>query len=105
MDSIMATLAAMTTLAKLKYGNLDPDIWKLIQRAEAMVENPPEIGWIVADSKGTSFRTWEDGMPIWTDDRTKATRYARRIDAENVHREDEDAWLILPYFEDQPNVG
>lgn len=54
-------------------------------------------GWIVGSGDGKRFRHWEDGNPTWTDDRTKATRYARREDAEAVHREDEDAWSIQPY--------
>jgi hypothetical protein len=32
-------LATMTGLVKLKYGNLDPEIWKLITDAEAITGN------------------------------------------------------------------
>lgn len=55
------------------------------------------VAWIVASSDGTLFRCWREGMPTWIDDREQATRYARRVDAEDVHREDEDVWSILPY--------
>lgn len=61
---------------------------------------PCAAGWIVSNSPGTKWRTWEGGMPDWTDDREKATRYARRIDAEHVHTEDEDSWRIEPYVID-----
>lgn len=58
-----------------------------------------DSGWIVTNGKneGEQFRTWESGMPEWAADRDRATRYARREDAEAVHREDEDAWHIVPY--------
>lgn len=54
-------------------------------------------GWIVSNANGDRWRTWEGGFSAWTDDREKATRYARREDAEAVHAEDEDAWRIEPY--------
>lgn len=36
-DEAMELLRTMTGLVRLKYGNSDPDIWKAIQRAEAIV--------------------------------------------------------------------
>jgi len=60
------------------------------------VEAAP-LGWIVGSGDGKRWRTWSDGMSDWTADREQATRYARREDAEAVHREDEDAWTIVPY--------
>lgn len=54
-------------------------------------------GWIVSNANGDRWRTWEGGFSAWTDDREKATRYARLEDAEAVHAEDEDAWRIEPY--------
>ncbi len=51
-------------------------------------------GWIIGDDSGERWRTWETGMPEWTNDPEKATRYARREDAEAVHRHDEDAWAV-----------
>lgn len=56
-----------------------------------------EAGWIVGNSGGTKWRCWGSVGPDWTDDRDKATRYARRIDAERVHAEDDDAWRVVPY--------
>jgi len=59
---------------------------------------PADIGgWIVGDGQAERWRIWEYGNPDWTTDRDKATRYARREDAEAVHREDEDAWRVVPY--------
>jgi len=55
-------------------------------------------GWIVGNGDGTRWRSWEQGNPVWTDDREKATRYARRVDAEAVHAEDEDAWFVRPFI-------
>lgn len=55
-------------------------------------------GWIVGNGAGTKWRCWVDGMPAWTTGRDKATRYARREDAEAVHHEDEDAWTVEPYL-------
>lgn len=54
-------------------------------------------GWIVGNGAGTAWRVWRDGFPEWTEQRDVATRYARREDAEAVHREDEDAWIVIPY--------
>lgn len=56
-----------------------------------------EAGWIVGNGAGTCWRMWKLGNPVWTNDRAKATRYARREDAEAVHAEDEDAWSVVPY--------
>lgn len=57
----------------------------------------PANGYIVTNGNGTKWRTWKSGMPEWTSDRTAATRYARRADAEAVHANDEDAWGIEVY--------
>lgn len=54
-------------------------------------------GWIVTNAAGNKFRCWEMGMTAWTTDIEKAARYARRVDAESVHAEDEDAWRIVPF--------
>ena len=59
-------------------------------------------GWIVSNGAGDKWRTWDVLGPVWTGHRDQATRYARRIDAENVHREDEDAWRIEPYAATHP---
>lgn len=54
-------------------------------------------GWIVGNGTGLRWRCWKDGLPSWTNDRRQATRYARRIDAEEACREDEDAWIVVEY--------
>lgn len=54
-------------------------------------------GWIVGNGDGTKWRTWGAMGPEWTTDRNTATRYYRREDAEAVHRDDEDAWTIVPF--------
>jgi len=54
-------------------------------------------GWIVGDSTGTRWRHWSELGPYWTSDREKATRYARREDAEAVHSGDDDAWIVQPF--------
>lgn len=61
-------------------------------------------GWIVGNGDQTKWRTWCVLGPEWTDDRNKATRYARREDAELVHAEDEDAWsvVLLPTRQEPP---
>ena len=56
-----------------------------------------EAGWIVGNSDGTKWRVWDSLGPKWTTDRDRATRYARRVDAEQVHAEDEGAWRVVPY--------
>lgn len=58
------------------------------------------VGWLVENGKHGDelrYRVWKDGLPEWTADPNDATRYCRRIDAENVHREDEDAWRIVEH--------
>lgn len=54
-------------------------------------------GWIVGNGSGDRWRAWDQGNPVWVDDRDQATRYARRVDAEAVHAEDEDVWSVVPY--------
>ena len=54
-------------------------------------------GWIVGNGTGFRWRTWKDGLPDWTDDRSEATRYARSQDAEAAHAEDEDAFIVVEY--------
>jgi hypothetical protein len=56
-------------------------------------------GWIVGNADQTRWRAWREGEIGWTEKREDATRYARREDAESVHREDEDAWFVVPYCE------
>lgn len=54
-------------------------------------------GWIVGSGDEKRWRCWNAGGPDWTEDREEATRYARRVDAEAVHADDEDAWTVVPY--------
>jgi|GEM_PF-4625087 len=54
-------------------------------------------GWIVGSADRNRWRTWADGECRWGDDREQATRYARRADAEAVHAEDDDAWIVEFY--------
>lgn len=54
------------------------------------------VAWIVGSGDRERWRTWASGSPEWTTDRMQATRFARREDAEAVHREDEDAWRVEP---------
>lgn len=59
---------------------------------------PADGGWIVGNGSGDKWRKWSPAFgPVWTSDRDKAVRYARRCDAEAVHAADEDAWHIVPY--------
>lgn len=66
-------------------------------------------GWVVSNGNETRWRSWDQGNSIWVDSPEKATRYARREDAELVHAEDEDAWCIKPYhqhdFHPDPKSG
>lgn len=54
-------------------------------------------GWIVGNGDATKWRVWGASGCDWTDDRSKATRYLRRQDAEAVHAADEDAWSVQRY--------
>lgn len=75
------------------------------RRILSALSRPPSVeggesvasGWIVGNGTGLRWRTWKDGLPNWTSNRDEATRYARREDAEAAHREDEDAWIVVPY--------
>jgi hypothetical protein len=62
-------------------------------------------GWIVGNGDGTKWRTWGAMGPEWTTDRNTATRYYRREDAEAVHRDDEDAWTIVPFSDQAPQAS
>lgn len=77
---------------------LNKNGWKETPLGAAAASNPASAGgWIVGSSDGQKWRVWTELGPDWTDDRDKATRYARRVDAEQVHAADEDAWLVELY--------
>jgi len=62
-------------------------------------------GFIIANGNRDKFRcVGEFGNPDWTDERDKALRFARRQDAEEYCREDEDAWAILPVGNPEPRA-
>jgi hypothetical protein len=61
-------------------------------------------GWVVSNSTGIKHRCWKDGMLEWTFKIDEATRYARREDAEAIHSDDDDVWMIKPYLEIINNV-
>jgi hypothetical protein len=54
------------------------------------------VAWIIANGSGDKFRTWNDFGPAWTANQAEALHFARRVDADKLAAEDEDAWLILP---------
>lgn len=62
-------------------------------------------GWVVGNADGTRWRAWNDCGPCWVEDRDKATRYARREDAEAVHLNDEDCWTIQAYCGPAPEAA
>lgn len=53
------------------------------------------MSWIVGNGEQTLWRIWEGGSPSWTRFKDEATRFARRVDAEAVHAEDEEAWTVI----------
>lgn len=66
-------------------------------KSSARPPAPSHSGWIVGNSENDRWRAWDQGNAVWVDDPAKATRYARREDAEAVHAEDEDAWVVRVY--------
>lgn len=48
-----------------------------------------------------AYRTMRDGNFAWTIDLNEAIHFSRRVDAEKVAAEDEDAWLIERHEEEQ----
>jgi hypothetical protein len=61
-------------------------------------------GWVIGNGDGTKWRMWGEGMPMWTTNIDRATRYHRREDAESVRAEDEDAWTVRPYHSKEPKT-
>lgn len=85
-------------------GWVQRDLRLALDAAKAAAPRPAEAmpvaeGWIVGSGDGKCWRQWADGDTRWTDDPGKATRFARREDAEAVHHEDEDAWRVVPLIE------
>ena len=58
-------------------------------------KEPDVDGWIIGNGKGDQWRFIDYEVPSWTDDPLKAIRFARREDAEEFARGDEDAWTIV----------
>lgn len=54
-------------------------------------------GWVVGNGDKTKWRSWGHCGPTWVSNIEDATRYHRREDAEAVHREDDDAWVVCTY--------
>ena len=77
--------------------------WVMARNTRPTVESEPVAGWIVGNANADRWRTWNAlGFSAWTEERDKATRYARREDAEAVHAADEDAWRVEPYTHPAP---
>ena len=101
------TIAVASPLSTFTAGDLRLILSALTPPAEP-VSRPGdgvEGGWIVSNGNDDRWRAWDQGNPIWVDDPAKATRYARREDAEAVHTEDEDAWCVKPYTNSASDVG
>lgn len=99
-DALGEVERVANALANADLDGPDPDdYWTSLATAALSAMSPAgEVeGWIVGNADGTQWRTWEDGLPLWTVNIDHACRYARRIDAESAHQEDEDAWRIVPY--------
>ena len=69
----------------------------------------PLVGWVIANGQGNRWRCvwkWETNAE-WTDDISKAIKFATRNDAEAFSADDEDAWLIqevpIPAIETTPD--
>jgi hypothetical protein len=63
-----------------------------------------EYGWLIENGKkqgeGLAYRFIDNdmgGMSGWTEDHSKALRFARRQDAEQFAYHDEDAWRIVQH--------
>ena len=65
--------------------------------AAPKVVSDTQQGWVIGNGNGTKWRAWINGAAAWVESRAEATRYARRCDAEAVHAEDDDAWLVEPF--------
>lgn len=102
-DNIQGLVEVTQAIADAQFGGpfngLEwPEAWDHFETlARAAIAAMPAQGWIVGNGSGDCWRAWEDGFSVWTEDRSKAARYARREDAEAVHREDDDAWTIQLY--------
>lgn len=96
-DYLAAAEAAQDVLAGRGNGTYDEalDAIRWLLQSAGIYDAP--VAWIVGNGNGDRWRAWKDGNPVWVEDREKATRYARREDAEAVHGEDEDAWRVVPY--------
>lgn len=70
-------------------------------RTDATSEQKPIAGYIVANGTSDRFRCWRSEGPAWTERKSEALVFARRIDAESFAAEDEDAWHITPVSPDE----
>lgn len=76
--------------------DLDPqEVVIALSYLRTLVDVGKAQGWIIADSSNNRWRTMNPYIG-WTDDRSKALKFATRADAELFARDDEDAWRIEP---------
>ncbi len=52
-------------------------------------------GWVIMNANMDQYRAWQDGGTVWVKDLADATFYARRVDAEAVHLDDDAAWHVV----------
>lgn len=52
-------------------------------------------GWVIMNANMDQYRAWQNGGTVWVKDLADATFYARRVDAEAVHLDDEAAWRVV----------
>ncbi len=89
--------AVLDRLVSLEYSST---YW--MQQAQKVRDDAPttDYGWLVENGKSGDelrYRTWKNGFSHWTADPNEATRYCRRIDADNVHQEDDQAMRIVEH--------
>lgn len=52
-------------------------------------------GWVIMNANMDQYRAWQNGGTVWVKDLADATFYARRVDAEAVHLDDDAAWRVV----------
>lgn len=89
MDDADVMCSRCHSLSTSEIGEAYTELFRKLRKAQDI-----DVRYVIANGAGDRYRTWESGMPGWTTDVNKAICLSRRIDAEHLAQEDEDAWRI-----------
>jgi hypothetical protein len=99
--SLFRHLAFATIGSTFRIVGRKTDVGQTTVDLQSLPDPHPETGWVIDNGRlppDTRYRFMNEvGLVDWTGDLDQALRFARRIDAENFSKQDEEAWCITKH--------